>query len=311
MFIQNRLHLGEFTLTPGLRVEYVDNQRVNRLTGARGDTDITEVIPGLGATWNPRPQYTLFAGVHRGFAPPRTEDLIVTASGAAAATFTEVDPEDSWNAEFGLRSTPRPGARLELTFFRNDFNNQIQVGSIAGGSTPLAQGETLYEGTELSGRLDSRELTGTRHNFYLQSAWTWLPTADQETPVRQVTDGSVVAGSLAGNRLPYAPRHLATTGIGFTHETGVDLRLEAVYTDEQFSDFANTPVAAANGNGQVGLIKPSLVFNAAATAPLGRWGASVFVTAKNLLDRDYIVDRTRGIRVGMPLLVQAGVEIVF
>jgi len=305
MFIQNRLHLGEFTLTPGLRVEYVDNQRVNRLTGARGDTDITEVIPGLGATWNPRPQYTLFAGVHRGFAP------IVTASGAAAATFTEVDPEDSWNAEFGLRSTPRPGARLELTFFRNDFNNQIQVGSIAGGSTPLAQGETLYEGTELSGRLDSRELTGTRHNFYLQSAWTWLPTADQETPVRQVTDGSVVAGSLAGNRLPYAPRHLATTGIGFTHETGVDLRLEAVYTDEQFSDFANTPAAAANGNGQVGLIKPSLVFNAAATAPLGRWGASVFVTAKNLLDRDYIVDRTRGIRVGMPLLVQAGVEIVF
>ena len=311
MFIQNRLHLGEFTLTPGLRVEYVDNQRVNRLTGARGDTDITEVIPGLGATWNPRPQYTLFAGVHRGFAPPRTEDLIVTASGAAAATFTEVDPEDSWNAEFGLRSTPRPGARLEFTFFRNDFNNQIQVGSIAGGSTPLAQGETLYEGTELSGRLDSRELTGTRHNFYLQSAWTWLPTADQETPVRQVTDGSVVAGSLAGNRLPYAPRHLATTGIGFTHETGVDLRLEAVYTDEQFSDFANTPVAAANGNGQVGLIKPALVFNAAATAPLGRWGASVFVTAKNLLDRDYIVDRTRGIRVGMPLLVQAGVEIVF
>lgn len=311
MFIQNRLHLGEFTLTPGLRVEYVDNQRVNRLTGARGDTDITEVIPGLGATWNPRPQYTLFAGVHRGFAPPRTEDLIVTASGAAAATFTEVDPEDSWNAEFGLRSTPRPGARLELTFFRNDFNNQIQVGSIAGGSTPLAQGETLYEGTELSGRLDSRELAGTRHNFYLQSAWTWLPTADQETPVRQVADGSVVVGSLAGNRLPYAPRHLATTGIGFTHETGVDLRLEAVYTDEQFSDFANTPVAAANGNGQVGLIKPSLVFNAAATAPLGRWGASVFVTAKNLLDRDYIVDRTRGIRVGMPLLVQAGVEIVF
>lgn len=311
MFVQNRVLLGEFTLTPGVRVEYVDNQRENRLSGARGDTDITEVIPGVGATWNPRPQLTLFAGVHRGFAPPRTEDLIVTPSGAPVATFTEVEPEDSWNAEFGFRGNPRPGAHLELTVFRNDFDNQIQVGSIAGGSTPLAQGETLYEGTELSGRLDSRELIGTRHNVYLQSAWTWLPTADQETPVRQVSDGSVVAGSLAGNRMPYAPEHLATTGIGFTHESGFDVRLEAVYTAEQFSDFANTTVAAPNGNGQAGIIKPTLIFNAAATAPLGRWGATVFVTAKNLFDRDYIADRTRGIRVGMPLLVQAGVEIAF
>jgi Fe(3+) dicitrate transport protein len=120
-----------------------------------------------------------------------------------------------------------------------------------------------------------------------------------------------VAGSLAGNRLPYAPEHLATTSIGFTHEKGFDLRLEAVYTAEQFSDFANTPVAAANGNGQVGIIKPALVFNAAATAPIWRSGVSLFVAAKNLLDRDYIVDRTRGIRVGMPLLLQAGVEIEF
>ena len=311
MFVQNRVLLGEFTLTPGVRVEYVDNQRANRLTGAEGETDITEVIPGVGATWNPRPQFTLFAGVHRGFSPPRTEDLIVTASGAAAATFTEVDPEDSWNAEFGFRGNPQPGVRLELAVFRNDFSNQIQVGSIAGGSTPLAQGETLYEGTEFSARLDSRELVGTRHNFYLQSAWTWLPTAEQETPVRQVVDGTVVAGSLAGNRLPYAPEHLATTSIGFTHEKGFDLRLEAVYTAEQFSDFANTPVAAANGNGQVGIIKPALVFNAAATAPIWRSGVSLFVAAKNLLDRDYIVDRTRGIRVGMPLLLQAGVEIEF
>jgi Fe(3+) dicitrate transport protein len=35
------------------------------------------------------------------------------------------------------------------------------------------------------------------------------------------------------------------------------------------------------------------------------------VTAKNLFDRDYIVDRTRGIQVGMPLLVQAGMRYDF
>jgi Fe(3+) dicitrate transport protein len=279
--------------------------------GGEGDEDIAEVIPGFGVTWNPLETVTLFGGVHRGFAPPRVEDLIVTPAGAANATFTEVDAEKSWNAEVGVRSLVRPGASLEAALFRNDFENQIQVGSIAGGSTPLAQGETLYEGVELSGRLDSQQLIATKDNWYLQLAYTYLPTADQETPVTEVATGRVVGGSLEGNRLPYAPEHLATTTVGWTHTTGLDIRLEAVHTSSQYSDFANTALAPVNGNGQVGLIKSSTIFNVAASYPVEKYDATLFLTAKNLADRDYIVDRTRGIRVGMPLLVQGGIEIAF
>jgi Fe(3+) dicitrate transport protein len=311
MFAQNRVLLGQFTVTPGFRVEYVDNLRTNNLTGGAGDADVAEVIPGFGATWNPHEHLTFFGGVHRGFAPPRVEDLIVTPAGAANATFTEVDVEKSWNAELGVRSLLRPGASLDAALFRNDFENQIQVGSIAGGSTPLAQGETLYEGLELSGRLDSRQLLATRDNWYLQLAYTWLPTADQTSPVTEVATGRIVAGSREGNRLPYAPEHLATTTVGYTHDSGFDLRLEAVYTDEQYADFANTEVAPRNGSGQVGLLKSYTIVNLAASYPLRKYDATLFLTAKNLLDRDYIADRTRGIRVGMPLLVQGGVEFAF
>lgn len=311
LFAQNRFMFGQFTLTPGMRVEYVENSRQNNLGGTTGDDDIAEVIPGFGVTYNPISTVTFFGGVHRGFAPPRVEDLIVTPNGGAAATFTEVDAEKSWNAEVGVRSDLRPGAHVEATLFRNDFENQIQVGSIAGGSTPLAQGETLYEGLELAGRFDSQQLWATRDNWYLQLAYTYLPTADQETAVTEVANRRVVAGSREGNRLPYAPEHLATTTFGYTHTTGFDLRLEAVHTSAQFSDFANTEVAPVNGNGQVGRIKGSTIFNLAANYPLKKYPATLFLTAKNLLDRDYIVDRTRGIRVGMPLLVQGGVEIAF
>jgi Fe(3+) dicitrate transport protein len=37
----------------------------------------------------------------------------------------------------------------------------------------------------------------------------------------------------------------------------------------------------------------------------------VFVALKNLLDEDYIVDRTRGILPGSPRLVQAGFKVNF
>ena len=129
--------------------------------------------------------------------------------------------------------------------------------------------------------------------------------------MRRVSDGSAVANSRTGLRLPYAPEHLSTSTLGVTLANGLDIRVEAVFTDAQFSDFANTPVAPAGGNGQVGRIKSSLIFNAAATYPVRKYGVNLFLAAKNLTDRDYIVDRTRGIRVGMPLLVQGGLEIAF
>ena len=307
MFLQNRLFMGRFTLTPGFRVEYIDSGRFNRLNGTRGEDTLAEVVPGVGLTFNPTAALTLFGGVHKGFAPPRTEDLIGTDG--TQAIFTEVEPESSVNAEVGFRAEPLRGARVEGTWFRNAFDNQISVGSIAGGSTPLAQGETRYEGGEVFFRLESAALADTRHNLYLQSAYTWLPTARQETAVRRVSDGSIVQNSRPGLRMPYAPEHLATAGVGVTFDTGIDVRLEAVFTGEQFSDFANTRMP--DGSGQVGLIKSNVILNAAATWPLKTHGATVFVAAKNLTDRDYIADRTRGIRVGMPLLVQGGVEFAF
>lgn len=308
LFAQNRLFFGQFTLTPGFRVEYIENNRANGLNGTEGDDDLAEVIPGVGMTFNPVDSLTFFGGVHKGFAPPRTEDLINTEN--FVATFVDVDPEESLNAEIGFRAEPMPGGRIESTLFRNYFDNQIMVGSIAG-STPLAQGETLYEGLELFLRLDSHALIGTTYNAYLQSAYTWLPTAEQKTTVTPLDPTKSPIGSRPGLRLPYAPEHLSTTTLGITLENGLDFRIEAVYVGSQYADFANTENAPFDGYGDAGLIKSNLIFNAAATYPLQRWGASLFLTAKNLADRDYIADRTRGIRVGMPLLIQGGIEIAF
>ncbi len=66
----------------------------NRLIGAKGEASLHEWIPGIGFAYNPNDNLTVFAGVHRGFAPPRTEDLISNAGGAV-----DVDSEKSTNYE--------------------------------------------------------------------------------------------------------------------------------------------------------------------------------------------------------------------
>lgn len=297
VFAQNRFLLGDWTLTPGLRFEYIDSLRTNNLSGVTGSDTLGQWIPSLGGTYSPGNALTVFAGVHRGFAPPRTEDVI-----GSTGTSTDVGPELSVNWEMGLRAEPMAGTNLQATLFRNDFSNQIAVGSIAGGSTPLAQGETLYQGLELSGRTDMPA------GMYLRGAYTWLPTAEQTTPFTQVVNGNLVSGSADGNRLPYAPKHLLTAALGYAMG-GLDMQLEGVYVGEQFSDFANT--AAASANGQTGLISGYTVWNATLNYHFKPERTTVFLTVKNLADKTYIVDRTRGILPGSPRLVQAGIKYAF
>lgn len=300
-FISNRVEINEnIAITPVLRFESIRNQRHNRLTAQIGSDTLSQLIPGVGASWKFSPQSTLFASVHRGFAPPRTEDVI-----AGNGTSTEVGAERSLNSELGIRTETLNGLNVQATAFRNDFDRLIAVGSIAGGNTPLAQGRALFEGVEVSGSWypQDRLLQGWFSNFAL----TWLSKAQQTEAFSQVVGGSVIAGSAAGNRQPYAPERLSTASVGFDAGRWM-VQLEGVHTSAQFTDFANTVTASANG--QTGLIDAHTVFNLAADWQLNRqW--MIFATAKNLTDKLYVVDRTRGIQVGQPRLAQVGLRTRF
>ena len=298
-FAMNRFLLGEWSVSAGLRYERIDSSRTDRLAGRSGADTLEQWIPSLGATWNPGKALTVFAGVHRGFAPPRTEDVI-----SGVGTSTEVGPELSTNWELGLRANPAASTEVQATLFRNDFKRLIAVGSIAGGSTPLAEGEALFQGVELSGRF------GGEKGVYLRGVFTFLPTAEQTTPFRQVVNGALVAGSAAGKRQPYAPKRLLTAAVGYAMG-GFDGQIEAQYVGAQFSDFANTKTAPAAGSGQTGKLEAFTIWNATLNYTLKRRKTALFVTVKNLADKVYIVDRTRGIQVGMPRLVQAGIKYSF
>ena len=302
-FIQNRFLFGAWTVTPGVRVEHVLFDRTNRLTGASGNTELTKTIPGLGVSHSVADRVTMFGGVHRGFSPPRTEDVISNTGGVI-----DLDPELSWNYELGFRSEPVRGVRLDSTLFRMDYENQIVPASLAGGvgSALTNGGSTLHQGLELMARVDSAPMVESLHNVSLRLAYTHVPVA-RFTGARFSNISGFSNVSITGNRLPYAPEHLLTVGIGYAQPSGLDLLLEAVRTSGQFGDDLNT--VAPTADGQRGLIPGYTVWNASANYDLGR--TTLFFTVKNLLDDVFIVDRARGILPGSPRLLQAGIRTRF
>jgi len=305
-FVQQRWGFGAWNVSPGLRLERVAYARTNRLRHVRGSTVVTALIPGIGVSRALGQKVTWFAGVHRGFAPPRTEDVINNNTGEVV----ELDPELSWNVEVGARSEIRPGVKFDATFFRMDYENQVVPSSVAGGvgATLTNGGETLHQGIEGSVRLDTAPLFGLSPNLYVRGAFTYLPVARFEgTRFSSVPGFQTVA--VGGNRLPYAPAHLLTVTVGYALTDRFDALVEAVRVSEQCGDDLNT--VDGTPDGQRGLLPGHVTWNAAANYRLPVYDATLFVTVKNVFDALYIADRSRGLLPGPPRLIQAGLKLRF
>lgn len=305
-FWQNRFLIGKFGVSPGVRLEHVRFSRTNRLLNVGGKTTLTQWIPGIGLSYSPLSGTTVYGGVHRGFSPPRVEDIINNITGGTV----ELDPEMSWNYELGVRTRVDRKMSLEATFFRLDFQNQIIPASVAGGvgATLTSAGRTIHQGAEFAGRVDARSLWGSRHSLWLRGAYTYLPEAEfRGRRFSSITGfGNVL---VTGNRLPYAPRHLLNSMLGYSHASGWNVTLEGVHTGGQYADDLNS--INPSPDGQRGWIPGNFLWNGTVNYPVEAWRTTFFVTAKNMGDRLYIVDRTRGLLPGMPRLVQAGVRFSF
>lgn len=295
-FISNRFDVGNFSITPVIRYEHIENERKNRLNGQQGNANLYEWVPGISVAYTPNDQYTVFAGVHEGFAPPRTEDLISNAGGSV-----DVGAEKSKNYEIGFRARPSKQLRVETTAFYNDFDNLIAVGSVAS-NVALSQGRATFAGLEFLGQYDFD------NGMYSRVAYTWLPVAEQDSPFRRVDNNEIVGGSVSGNRQPYAPKNTITAALGYKLGNW-DAVFEAVHVGRQYADFAETK--AVDATGQFGEISSYTIYNAAINYKLPEHKTTLFLVGKNIFDKDYIVDRTRGIITAMPALVQVGARYDF
>ena len=329
-YAQNSVRLGDWAITAGARVETIRNRTAilrsgSEANGSRLDDRRTVVIPGLGATWSGLAGTVLFAGVHRGFAPPRPSRDVGTFDAPSP-----VGPERSTNWELGFRSTPRAGVTLASTLFHTAFD-QIVISSAAGRF--VNGGKSEQSGIELSGRVDGGTLAGSRHNVYLLGAYTglfqarFLTTSDAAF---NAGDGGVIGadceeddgcfngnGIIRGTRLPYAPRHLLSLSLGYQHPAGIDARIGVDYRSAQQPDaFARVLDTAINGSGcsdatcsgLAGRIPGVTLLNASITFRPEGSRVSIFASGHNLADRIYLASRVDGMVAGRRRTVTAGVR---
>lgn len=303
-FVTTQLEFGRFLVEPGVRFEHIAFERRNRLNGAAGETELDIVIPGLGLIYELDPKAVIYAGVHRGFSPPRVEDIISNTTGATV----DLAAEESINWELGVRGDIAKGIFADLAYFRMDFANQIVPASVAGGSGAAltSAGETIHQGAELLLRASARDAgVLERDDIYARTAITYLWDARFQGRRFSTVDGSLVTG----NRLPYAPELLFSAAIGYEWNDLVTTEVETQYTGAMFTDDLET--VATTADGQRGRIKSALIWNATVNVEIPDTPLTAYVSVKNAFDEVYVVDQTRGMLPGAPRMVQVGVSVKF
>lgn len=288
-YIQNRYELSQaWDLTAGLRIEsYRQGRDILKSVATQNvsnQTDlITEFIPGLGTTYDLSSESMLFAGVHRGFAPPKFADAL----NGNSAIDQKLEAERSWNYETGIR-TKVANANVNVTAFFYDYQNQIINAAISSGYSKANAGKSQIIGLEAD--ISQEWQLGTETVFYGNAVATYVNAQSKQ-------------GDYENNRLPYSPQYTGSIGTGIRHKSW-DSLLEMVYVGSMFSDEANTVAGSADGT--VGEIPSYIVWNMSSRYTLGR--LAFFATVKNIFNTTYIASRRpEGIFPGTPQQLQIGV----
>lgn len=306
-YAQNTFHVGSWSITPGLRFEDMKIKTDVRRAGGQAvnqkvTNNQTELLPGFGVAWNGIDNTTVFAGVHKGFAPPRPDrDLDPVKLNALGVDKTS--PEKSTNWELGVRSKYFKGVSFESTLFHTKFDDVVVN---AGGGSFVNAGESAMSGLEFTGRVDFGTIYNTPHNIYALASYTNLFTA-------KFKKDALAEGVVSGARLPYAPRQLASFSLGYQHPVGLDARLGVDYVSSQEPDaWTNTLTGdAATLTGLTGNIPSYSLFNASVNfKPVGSQ-FTYFMSGHNLTDREYLASRVDGMFVGRGRQVFGGVRFDF
>lgn len=193
-YLNSKFYIDDLTLSAGLRIEKIDGVAQDFLQQTKISSDDTVVLPGIGAFYQLNDNIGILFGVNKGFVPNSPGQV------------DSIDPEQSWNYEFGLRSNYADW-QFETVGFYSNYSNLKGICTFSSGCTgPLNQefngGQVDISGVELSASSDIKFDNGLK--LPIAVAYTYT---DSEFQNSFLSDFSQWGNVSAGDELPYLPNH--------------------------------------------------------------------------------------------------------
>jgi len=298
-YLQYRLTFGKLTVTPGLRYENITLKQKNfgNSDPARTGINLSErsntvnaLMPGVSIDYAFSDHLTTFAGLHKGFSPPGSNE------GAL--------PEESVNYEVGVRYN-KHGFYGSLVGFFNDYSNLLGADLAAGGGGGSTEtfngGKARTLGIELLLTYDLLSSLKANFNLPLTVSYTYTNATFQNDFQSTLGYWGTVA---SGDFIPYLAPHQLSVGLSLEHRKfgfNVSTKYQSAMRDRA-------------GTGEIAtmdIIDSFFVMDLSASYNIYKQ-ASLFASVTNVTDAVYsVARRPYGLRPGMPRAFMVGIRANF
>jgi Fe(3+) dicitrate transport protein len=290
-YVNSNWTWANLTASAGIRVERISADAKDNLMATDISTSDTIVMPGAGVFYEFTANIGVVAGINKGFVPNSPGQL------------DSVEPEQSWNYEFGVRANAQ-GWRTEAIGFFNDYSNL--KGSCTFSSGCQAALDSEFNG----GEVDVYGLEFLINKSFVVNKTVSLPftlayTHTQSEFKTAFTSSFSQWGSIqAGDELPYLPENQVGINIGLVSQN-LQLALQYKYIAKMLE-------AAGKSTELEGEVTDSISqFDLSAWYQVAN-NARVYAKLDNLTDEINIVSRRPfGARPNKPRQFMIGVKYTF
>lgn len=240
VYAENLFRFGDLSLTPGVRLEFVD-QKVRELVNVTRTTTplaqrrerATVPLVGLGAAYElPAQQARLYANVSQSYRPMIFTEAV--PNGATTIVNADLEEGRALQYEIGYRTAALRGLVFDASVFVLEFDNQIGSTTLPSGFSSVANvGRAVHRGVELGLSFDLLARTATRVGRADQPALNLYANA-------LLLDAEFKEGANRGKTPQYAPDHVVRTGLVYTRGDRLKLALTGTLSADSFADDGNS-----------------------------------------------------------------------
>lgn len=296
LYAQNTLNWNDFSLTTGVRGEFIDAKYQNLKVGSEQDwlAKSSRIwLPSISAFYQASESLGFLFGIHEGHVPTSPQQ------------HPDITAEKSLNYELGMRYADN-GTSVDLIGFFNDYDNLKESCTFSASSSCSNNVDLEYNG----GEVDIYGLEATlSHNFTLSNGYEMpvsLVYTHTESEFKQELDSTFPLWGhvLPGDEVPYLPDDQLTLVIGLTANDW-QVSLLTRYNGEMLE------TAGLRSDPSVLKTKAHTVVDLSASYDLGDAG-SLYLKIDNLFDTVEIVShRPYGARPSKPQQFVAGYKYRF
>ncbi|QLO78908.1 TonB-dependent Fe(3+) dicitrate receptor FecA [Klebsiella grimontii] len=281
-YIDDRVDIGNWTITPGMRFEHIASYQDNALLGTRERVSYNAPLPALNVLYHLTDSWNLYANTEGSFGTVQYSQI------GKAVQSGNVAPEKARTWEVGTRYDD-DALTAEIGLFLINFNNQYD--SNQTNDTVTARGKTRHSGLEAQTRYSLGELSPALDNLSLYASYAYVNAEIREK------------GDTYGNQVPFSPKHKGSFGVDYKPGSWT-FNLNSDFQSSQFADNANTVAESADGS--TGRIPGYMLWGARVAYDFGPQMANLNLAlgVKNIFDHEYYTrsydDNNKGLYAGQP-----------